>query len=313
MSTQSDKMAATDVIDEQIGSLETERESKMKEITGIRGQETTAMAPLVAGNKESIERIRSQKMPERITPELDMRKEQMINHSKSASGLLSLLAVVGGLAVRKSSTAAIKNMTAALQGLHAGNELAYQRNMEEYSQHLKLMEQKTNEEWQAYLAVQNNEKLSMQERVNEMQLIAKQYGNQAIAAEHDYIKILQQIGTLQKAKAEILAKQTSIPDHRTAEQKNYETIAIQGAKSGGISVDAWKQIPGNDYQTLLNTGKLKSPSGGGGKKSRTSLSGQPGPKFSAALAAAKAKPANKGIPDDVIKKALLDAGMKENE
>lgn len=302
MSVQSDKAAATDVIDEQIGNLNTQAGTKLTEISGIRDKEATAMAPLIAGNRESMERLKSEKMPERITPELDMRKEQMINHAKSASGLLALLAVVGGLAVRKSSTAAIKNMNAALQGLHTGNELAYQKNMEEYNQHLKLMEQKTNEEWQAYLAIQNNEKLSMQERVNEMQLIAKQYGNQAIALEHDYTKILQQISTLQKAKAEILAKQTSVPDHRTAELKNYEVIARQGAESEGISVDAWKQIPGNDYQMLLNAGKLKSPSGGKRGSSRT-FQAASGPKTKKEAMDAFKK-ANPNVSDSEIEKAI---------
>ena len=143
-------------------------------------EETAARKDLIAeGEKGPVKTP----MPENIAKHLD---PQQLTDQYTA---FMTLGAIAGLLTRQPMTAALNNMTAAIDGIQKGDMDQYERNYKEWQTNYKVATEKNKAALEEHQRIMDNKKLSLDEKMAEHKLVDLKYGNQAniaVASKRDY-------------------------------------------------------------------------------------------------------------------------------
>lgn len=149
-------------------------ERASKEKSGVLTQGAERLNTL---RQQAPEQPNLQAIPDKFTP-TGMGKEEMTENMQT----MFALAAIGGLMTRKPMSLAIKAFTGGLQGLHAGDQQAYKRGLEEFDRNLKVATAKNSEAVQKYQLALEKNKGDLTAAMNEIQLAANAAGDTMTAA-----------------------------------------------------------------------------------------------------------------------------------
>jgi hypothetical protein len=220
-------------------------------------EETAARKDLIAeGEKGPVKTP----MPENMAKHLDPKE---LTDQYTAFMTLGALA---GLLTRQPMTAALNNMTGAIEGIQKGDMDQYERNFKEWQTNYKTAADKNKASLEEHQRIMDNKKLSLDEKMAEHKLVDLKYGNQAniaVASRQDYggyLKALDSSRTAQD-KADEKAIQWGELNEKIHHDKAME-IQKQNSESASIMTDdamnqaafeklyLGKEITGMGNQTL---------------------------------------------------------------
>lgn len=109
-------------------------------------------------------------------------KPQYRDPMEAIGNPLAGLALIAGLFTRNSGTATLKAAAAAMQAQQKGDQIGYENARNEFRDKLDETMRNNEQERTAYLDSWNNRKLTMQEKLSELEMKATLYRNEAMAA-----------------------------------------------------------------------------------------------------------------------------------
>lgn len=155
-----------------------------KKVADIGTRRTSAEAPINADIQTKSKELQSmsEKGPEKVALPTNQAKHMTPEDMSSAFTTFMALGALGGLLTRQPMTAALNNMTAAMKGLHDGDQEQYKRATEEFNNNYSKAVATNKSKLDEYEKIFKNKESSIAEKVREATMIAKQYGDELTVA-----------------------------------------------------------------------------------------------------------------------------------
>lgn len=115
--------------------------------------------------------------------------------------MLTTLAALGGLLTSQPLTTALNNLTGIVNAINEGNDENFQRSYKAYEAAYKQATATNNAKLHEYQAVLNNHKISLQEKTQQLRLIAKKYGDEVKVAQLEMNQIKMSLDLMAKERA----------------------------------------------------------------------------------------------------------------
>ena len=141
---------------------------------GLASQKAGLYQDFLAQPRPDVYQPKYREMPKAPTP-------QYRDPMQAVGSPLSVLALAAGLFTRTPATATLNAASAAMQAQRAGDQQGYENARNEFRDKLDETLKHNDQERTAYLDSWNNRKMTMQERLADLEMKAAMYQNQALA------------------------------------------------------------------------------------------------------------------------------------
>ena len=238
-----------------------------KEQADIAARKQAELAPVsadVAQKNQDLSAMATKGPEQQAMPENTAKHIDQKTLSDSFSSFVALGALAGLLS-KTPMTAALNNMTAAIQGVEAGDQAQYDRSYKEFQQNYQKATDYNKAKLDEYNRVFANAKTSLDEKMREAGLIAAKYGDELTRAEvrnQNYKGVLQAVDSSMTAQQRADEhKQTMDAEHQrisaqfeqAAEQKRHNMAEEENQKNGGKGTLQYKL---NELDSLKASGAI---------------------------------------------------------
>lgn len=192
------EQAKLDGYEKQQQALQAEEQ---KSEADIRSRQAAAEAPLMqrqqAANAEFGQML--ERGPEQVAlPKPEVQRASSKDMMDAAQPLMTL-AALAGLMTRRPLIASLKGMTAAMEGIKAGDDARYEQGMKEYQQHLQTAVDLNNQKLKEYDRILKSRQFNIREIDAQMRAVAKRYGDESVANARTFKERFQLIDSNRKA------------------------------------------------------------------------------------------------------------------